>query len=191
MSNQAAVRASLFVVLCVFGQAARPQTQPEGFLCCNMRSDGSWISDINYIASGKQMIAAGTPVKVTGYGRYRVLVEFDGKKQAIGNDYSRTVQLEEFALRYVLPNDPNLAMQKFAPKVREAIKAARIMRGMTREQVLMAVGYPIVSENPSLDSPLWRYWTSRSAEYQVFWGEDGRVDKIFGAPATRALVVME
>jgi len=25
------------------------QSKPEGYLCCNMRSDGSWISDINYI----------------------------------------------------------------------------------------------------------------------------------------------
>ena len=185
------IRSSVLLALYTFSVAAFGQAQPEGFLCCNMRSDGSWISDINYVGSDKQVVAAGTPIKVTGYGRYRVLVEFDGKKQAIGNDYSRSVKLEDFALRYVVAKDPNLAMQKFPVKVREAIKSARITRGMTREQVLMAVGYPIVSENPDLENPLWRYWTSRSAEYQVFWGEDGRVDKIFGAPATRALVVLE
>lgn len=30
---------------------------------------GSWISDINYAEGGKRIILAGTPVKVTGYGR--------------------------------------------------------------------------------------------------------------------------
>ena len=58
----------------------------EGFLCCNMLSDGSWISDINYRAQGKKMIPAGTRVKHTGYGRWRLLVEIDGKPLAIGND---------------------------------------------------------------------------------------------------------
>ena len=32
------------------------QPQPEGFLCCNMRTDGSWITDINYAEAGKKII---------------------------------------------------------------------------------------------------------------------------------------
>lgn len=186
----------LFIGLTLFSAlgGACAQVQPEGFLCCNMRSDGSWISDINYF-SGTHVVPAGTPLKVTGYGRYRIYVEFAGnierKQQAIGNDYSRSVKMEEFALRYVVPDNPNARLASYPPKVRQAIEAARVTRGMTREQVLMAVGYPIASETTDLGAPLWRYWTSRSGEYQVFWGEDGRVDKIFGAPATRALVELE
>ena len=191
MRHRPTIASSVFLLLIGIGQAALGQPLLQGFLCCNMRSDGSWISDINYIGSGKQIVPAGTPVKVTGYGRHRVLVEMDGKKLAIGNDYSRSVALEDFAKRYVLAEDPTLALDKFSPKAREAIKAVRITRGMTRQQVLMAVGYPIASENPELDSTLWRYWTSRSEEYQVFWSEDRRVDRIFGAPTTRAQVVME
>lgn len=170
---------------------AMSQPQRDGFLCCNMRTDGSWISDVNYLDASKQMIAAGTPMRITGFGRWRVLVEVDAKKQAIGNDYSRTLKMEEFGQRYVVEADPKPAIEKFPARIREAIKAARIVRGMTREQVAMAVGYPIASATPELDAPLWRYWTSRSAEYQVFWGEDGLVDKVFGAPATRALVFQE
>ena len=191
MRHRPTIVSSVFLLLMAIGQATLAQPLLQGFLCCNMRSDGSWISDINYIGSGKQIVPAGTPVKVAGYGRHRVLVEMDGRKLAIGNDYSRAIPLEDFAKRYVVAEDPTLALNKFSPKVRDAIKAMRITRGMTRQQVLMAVGYPIVSENPELDSTLWRYWTSRSEEYQVFWSEDRRVDKIFGAPTTRAQVVME
>lgn len=182
---------TLWIALCSSAASVRSQPQVEGFLCCNMRSDGSWISDSNYVDGAKQMIAAGTPVRITGYGRNRVLIEFDGQKQAIGNDYSRTLKLEEFAQRYVVPQDPTAALRSAPPKVREAVKSARITRGMTRAQVLMAVGYPIASATPDLAAPLWRYWASRSAEYQVFWGDDGRVERIFGAPATRALVELE
>lgn len=33
----------------------------SGYLCCNMRTDGSWISDINYDESGKTMIPDASP----------------------------------------------------------------------------------------------------------------------------------
>jgi hypothetical protein len=189
MSQRSMLRASALVLLCV-AAAVPAQTLRDGFLCCNMRTDGSWISDINYHA-GKQIVPAGTQIKITGYGRQRVLIEFDGKKQALGNDYSRTLTLEDFAQRYIVATDPGAKLDKYPPRIREAIKAARVTRGMTREQVLMAVGYPITSYTPELDAPLWRYWTSRSGEYQVFWTDDGRLDKVFGAPEVRALVVLE
>lgn len=31
----------------------------SGYLCCNMRTDGDWISDINYQENGKTVIPAG------------------------------------------------------------------------------------------------------------------------------------
>src|SRR5690606_32412924 len=71
----------------VLAAAAVPASEKyDGFLCCNMRSDGSWISDGNYAENGKRVIPAGTPAKVTGYGRYRVKVQIDGERQEIGND---------------------------------------------------------------------------------------------------------
>src|ERR1700752_4313104 len=84
------------VVAALLGALAIPVwAQPafEGFLCCNLRTDGSWASDSNYAESGKRIIPVGTPVRVTGYGRYRVLIEVNGGKQAIGNDYSRDIDL--------------------------------------------------------------------------------------------------
>lgn len=168
------------------------QTPPfEGYLCCNMISDGSWISDINYRAEGKTPVPAGTRVLVTGFGRWRVLVEIDGKALAIGNDYSRTVSMEQFARRYVVADDPARALAGYPAAVREAIQAGKVMRGMSRAQVLMAIGYPIASYNPDLDAPLWRYWLDRSTEVQVFWGPDGRVDRVFGSPAARARIAIE
>lgn len=45
------------------------------------------------------MLSAGTPVKITGYGRQRVNIEVAGGKQSIGNDYSRELDLAAFAKR--------------------------------------------------------------------------------------------
>lgn len=171
--------------------ATLAQALPEpGYLCCNLRTDGSWISDINYAESGKRIIPAGTPAKPTGYGRYRVYVELNGGKQAIGNDYSRDLDMATFAKRYIVAEDPKQAMAKMPPKVREAIESARLRPGMTRSQVLMAVGYPVSSENPNLDARIWRYWLSSFAEFQVVFDGD-RVKEIVTDPQTRNLVVMD
>lgn len=168
--------------------AAHAAEKYDGFLCCNMRSDGSWISDSNYAENGKRVIPAGTPVQVTGFGRYRVNVIIDGKKQAIGNDYSRDLDDAAFAARYVPTVDPKAAIAAAPAKIRDAITSSRITKGMTREQVIIALGYPISSENPNLDSNLWRFWRSSFAEFQVQFDGAGRVQAITTDPQTKNLV---
>ena len=171
---------------------AQALPQPaEGFLCCNMRTDGKWISDSNYAEGGKRMIPAGTPIKATGYGRNRVYVELPDGKQAIGNDYSRSLDPTAFAQRYVVADDPKRKMAAYPAKVRRAVETARVMPGMTREQVLISLGYPMASENPHLDAKVWRYWLSSFAEFQVVFGPDDRVREITTGPQTRNLVVMD
>ncbi|GAB3549638.1 hypothetical protein GCM10027343_31730 [Noviherbaspirillum agri] len=174
--------------------AAQVHAQPisEGFLCCNMRTDGSWISDINYAEAGKRMIPVGTPVKGADYGRFRVYVELEGDTQAIGNDYSRDLSMDAFAQRYIVATDPKAKIAGYPEKVREAIKTARVRPGMTREQVIMSVGYPVSSENPNLDAKVWRFWLSSFAEFQVMFDDAGRVKEIATFdPHTRSVVVME
>ena len=97
-------------------------------------------------------------------------MQIANRPHTLGNDYSRTMTLEEYAKRYVVPADPLIRLAAFAPEVRNAILAGHIRRGMTREQVLMAAGYLITSENPSLDASTWRYWRywrSMNHEFQV------------------------
>lgn len=184
------------LVLCGTLIAAMPaisaaESLPQGYLCCNMRTDGSWISDINYAENGKRIVPVGTPAKVTGHGRFRVHVELDGSKQAIGNDYSRDLNLDQFAERYVVKDDPKAKINSYPAKIRDAIKSARLVPGMTREQVLMSVGYPVTSENPSLDAKVWRFWLSSFSEFQVVFDNNGRVKEITTDPQTRNLIVME
>jgi hypothetical protein len=188
------IRSLLPIVLAAAAVAptlARAQAQPEGFLCCNMRTSGDWISDSNYNDSGQRIVPVGTPLKVTGYGRYRAYVTIDGKRQALGNDYSRDLSMEAFAKRYVVAEDPRTKIAGYPAKIRDAIQSARVARGMTREQVLMAVGYPISSENPALDAPTWRFWLSSFAEFQVVFDDAGRVKEVVADPTTKRLVAVD
>jgi hypothetical protein len=77
-----------------------------GYLCCNLRSDGTWASDSNYRDSGKKVLPFGTRVVPLDFGRNRINVEMDGVKQSIGNDYSRDLTPEQFAARWIVRGNP-------------------------------------------------------------------------------------
>jgi hypothetical protein len=163
----------------------------SGYLCCNMRTDGSWISDINYDGNGMRMLPAGTPIKVLGYGHYRVRVDINGKKQAIGNDYSRDLAPDVFAKRYVVSDDPAAKISSFPKKIQEAIASARVIKGMTREQVLMSVGYPVSSENHNLDDKTWRFWLSSFSEFRVKFDDTGHVVDVDGDVDAKSKILMD
>lgn len=148
-----------------------PNVPVSGYLCCNMRTDGSWISDSNYAESGKQIIPVGTPLKYLGSGRYRVHIEILGGRQAIGNDYSRDLTMDAFANRYIVKKDPRPQIALLPPHIRTAIETARVTKGMTKDQVLMAIGYPISSENPHLDAKQWKYWLWSFSPFIVQFNE--------------------
>lgn len=163
----------------------------EGYLCCNMRTDGKWISDCNYQESGKTIVPFGTPLKFRGYGRYRANFMIGNTRQSIGNDYSRDLSMEEFAKRYMVKDDPRLKVASAPPKIRQAIESARVTKGMTREQVLIAIGYPISSENPHLDASVWKYWLWSFSPYTVSFDSNGLVSEVTSDPGTLQEIYME
>jgi hypothetical protein len=170
---------------------AQPTDVQAGYLCCNMRSDGNWMSDSNYLESGKFIVPFGTPVTMTGYGRYRVNIEINGAAQALGNDYSRYVPMEAFAKRYIVKQDPRAIVAAAPQKVRTAIESARVTKGMTRDQVLIALGYPIGNENPHLDATVWKYWLWTFSPFRVQFDSNGEVVRVSGDRETLAVVYLE
>lgn len=175
MKIQLTFVAILFSSFSAFVEASPAE---NGFLCCNMRTDGSWISDNNYAENGKRIIPLGAAVKFVSFGRYRVNVEIDGRRQSIGNDYSRELTLEEFAARYIVAKNPRDALAALPPKIRLAMETMRVTKGMTKDQVIAAIGHPISSENPHLDVRQWRYWLSSFAPYTVNFDENWQVSGV-------------
>ncbi len=182
---------ALIALTAMSGAALAADEKPAGFLCCNMRTDGSWISDINYDENSKRIIPVGTPLKVTGYGHYRVKVDINGKSQAIGNDYSRDLDLVTFAKRYVVADDPAAKIATFPKRIQDAIASARLVKGMTREQVMMSVGYPVSSENHNFDDKTWRFWLSSFSEFRCRFDDRGLLVDVEGDGDARSKVLMD
>ena len=164
------------------------QLPRQGFACCNLHYDGDWINDGNY--AELPMVPAGTPIEVLSYGRHRAYVKVDGKPMRLGHDYGRDQEtLEGWVAKIVLSEDPRPRIASYPAAVREAIQQGRLVVGMTREQAIVAIGYPLTSENSSLDAPVWRMWRSTRGEYELNFRADGRLASVTGDDSVTGLMV--
>ena len=169
--------------------AAPGQSLPrQGFACCNLHYDKDWINDGNY--AELPMIPAGTPIEVLSYGRHRAYVKVDGKPMRLGHDYGRDQEsLEAWVAKIVVSDDPRPRIQSYPQAVRDAIQAGKLMVGMTREQAIVAIGYPLTSENGPLESPIWKMWRSTHGEYDLNFRSDGHLASVTGEDEVTSLVM--
>jgi hypothetical protein len=156
------------------------QTLPrQGFACCDLHYSRDWINDGNY--AELPMIPAGTPIEVLNYGSNRAYIKVDGKPMRLGHDYGRDQEsLQVWVGKIVVNDDPRPRIASYAPPVQDAIRQGKVLVGMTREQAIASIGYPLTSENVSLDAPMWRIWRSSHGEYDLNFGPDGRIKSITG-----------
>uniref|UniRef100_Q477Q7 Lipoprotein n=1 Tax=Dechloromonas aromatica (strain RCB) TaxID=159087 RepID=Q477Q7_DECAR len=192
------VLGAVFCVIALLSACKGSDTKPEegkpvaeakketgirsGYACCNLHYSGDWISDSNL--AQLPFIAAGTPIKVLRIDGYRAYVEVDGKPMRLGHDYGRAEETtEQWVNKLVVLDDPKVKMAKYSPAVRNAIAKGQLMKGMTKEQVIISVGHPQTNENQRLDGPYWRYWWSSFGPYYVYWTK-GSVSKIDGHSET-------
>jgi hypothetical protein len=170
---------------------AGSQTLPrQGFACCDLHYQRDWINDGNY--AELPMIPAGTPIEVLSYGSNRAYVKVDGKPMRLGHDYGRDQEsLETWVGKIVVNDDPRPRLAGYAPPIQAAIREGKVMVGMTREQAVASIGYPLTSENISLDAPTWRIWRSSHGEYDLNFGADGRIKSITGDDSVTSLVIYQ
>ncbi len=61
---------------------------------------------------------------------------------------------------------------------RQGIAAGKAQTGMSKQGVLVALGYPATHQTPSLDWNRWMYWKGRRGSYTVEFDHDGNVVRI-------------
>lgn len=154
--------------------SARQVPADVRYACCNLRYDGDWISDANQVTL--PFIPAGTPVEFQSYGRHRAHVRINGKPMRIGHDYGREQEsLEAYTDKLLVTQDPKRRLATWPAAVQQAVRSGRVSIGMTKEQVLMSLGYPRTDQNPLLDVSAWLYWSADNYEVSVLWSSKGTV----------------
>ena len=182
-----------WAALVVSPPRARAQSGPvaggelSGYTCCNFHRDGNWISDANWGYFPK--IAAGTPAHILEYGDNQVTVDIGGQKMTFGLDYGRQQNLREWAQRMIVPQDPRAKLADWSATAREAVDDGIVALGMTKEQVIVSLGYPPAHATPSMNAPTWKYWYDTHGTYEVVWDDAGRVKDVVAPPQIRYRVL--
>lgn len=77
--------------------------------------------------------------------------------------------------RYFGPNCPDLTALSDAD--RAGIQQGQVFQGMSKQGVILAIGYPPEHATPSLDSDQWSYWRNSHSRFLVYF-VDGVVSGI-------------
>jgi hypothetical protein len=160
----------------------------EFYLCCNMRFNANHeASDANYAyPEAGTMLAAGTKLKITSVSLRSIAFQLEGQSATYSLDFrfgTKALSAKAYFLQYILREaDPTTALLTWTPRIVEAVRAGRVVNGMTREQTLMARGYPPFHRTAGIDADVWIYYHTRVLVDRVRF-VDGKVAAVFRRPA--------
>jgi len=146
------------------------------YLCCNLHFEGTKITDVNYQVG--TLIPVGTPVTITDVRQKSVTFAPQGMPPiTLVLRYGRkATSMETLFSQLFLTTDPRKELARMPKETRALIEFGDIANGMTKAQVLMALGYPPAHRTASLESPVWNYWQDRWHQFSVFF-EGGKVSR--------------
>ncbi len=129
------------------------------------------------------MIAPGTKVTIDEVAENRIVFKDDA-----GTQYRIVIELKhnnvpgpKLAERLFGADDPMAGQfKKFTKDEQDNIKAGYVVKGMSKEAVLMAYGYPPTIRTPSIDGNIWTYWKNRWVTQIIRFDEKGKVSDIQG-----------
>jgi hypothetical protein len=130
----------------------------EFYLCCNMYYPATRFHDANYQYQNT-FIPLGTKVKVLAMNEMEVrfMLSDSGRQLTWVKRYAR-VPLASLLAVWLLEEDPREIVNGFNPHVKELIYAGKIEPGMTKQQVIYALGFPPQHKTPDTSMDQWTYW---------------------------------
>ncbi len=163
-------------------------TQPL-YLCCNVRTETDWLSDGGFLVG--RVIPAGTPVKLVGSSRGVANVEIDGKRFRLSNEFGARVEpFDQWLNKVLVAEDPTSKIKGYPQAIQSAIKSGKIARGMTKDQVVVALGHPPAHANANREAMDWTYQYNRWGRYIVMFDQNGRVRDVNAIGGWRESVLM-
>ena len=73
---------------------------------------------------------------------------------------SQTDVLSSSMRKIIVDQDPRIELATWPARTQAAVRSGKVVLGMTRQQVLMALGYPSPADTPNLASGTWHYWSA-------------------------------
>jgi hypothetical protein len=144
---------------------ADPRVGKVFYLCCNLRYDPKKPEITDAIPTQGTLIPFATRVEVQKVTTDTVLFQAAGHPP-ITLDYdhgTKALPFDHYLGRLFVTEDPRLKLKKVPARQVKLVEKGSLAPGMTRDQVLMAVGYPPADRTPSLEATSWIYGGDSSA----------------------------
>ncbi len=119
-------------------------------------------------------IPANSKVTLLGAIRQGVAIEYKGQQIELHNISKYTGIGNTAFMERMLGKKP-VNLSKFNKVERSAIAKGTVVKGMSKDAVLISRGYPPAHATPSLEAQRWRYWKNRWATMYVVFSTNGRV----------------
>ncbi len=176
---------TLLVAVAVGGcprpEVPNPLVGQTRYLCCNLHYEAPEINDANYLRGA--LVPFGTRVDIIKVKKTRITFQPVGHPPlTLALKYGeKTLTMEQYLDRLFLTDDPRTQLappghdKKQAAenaKRRKLIEEGIVQKGMTKREVLMALGYPPAHRTPSLDASSWTYWQNRWATMVIHFDGD-------------------
>lgn len=138
-------------------------------------SYANWVNPV----SKHWFVPANTKLKVT-YRRRGVFPGFEftiaetGRKVYYEFNSRNTGMSPSEYLKLITAPNP-MSKHVLTSKDKEGVKAGKVLVGMSKMGVRVALGHPAPHRTPSLQANEWIYWRDRYRTMVVQFGEDGKV----------------
>jgi len=181
------VRPALAVVMGSTRQL--PMPADAGYACCNLRYDDNAINDTNHISL--PFVPLGTRVSPRSHSKWRTEVWVDGRPMVIDLEYNRELETrEQFLGKLVVPQDPRARVSAYPAEVREAIHQGKVLLGMTKEQVIIALGYPRSDFTVGgLAASRWVYSLTEDEQVILNFDDAGRLESADGGEVALSVLL--
>jgi hypothetical protein len=134
------------------------------------------LSSVNYQLDG--LMPACTKVKILSVTNKRAELEIEGRgKYEYEIHSSLKTPIPKHLDRYFGTSCPRKKIDALAGVNKRGFKEGKVFAGMSKDAVILAVGYPPEHATPSLDGKVWKYWRNRFATTNVSF-EGGKVAKL-------------
>lgn len=162
-----------------FASVAPPKIKPEVgkdyFTRYTFHEEKNEHSTTNYARGGT--IPINTPVKLVSMsGSQLVLKCLDSGQQVKVKNEEKFTKKSISEVASLMLSAEKTPLEKLPEDVAGAIRNGEMRKGMTKELVLMARGYPPAHETPSIDGDRWIYWSSRFVKQTIVFS-DGRLSE--------------
>ncbi|MCA9582327.1 MAG: hypothetical protein KC416_11070 [Myxococcales bacterium] len=160
----------LLLVAC--GGRSRANPEQTLYTLTNLHPDEGrhQLYSVNYQSEG--LIPRCTPVSVLALNRKRAVIQINssGVKYTYGfHTRSMREDVQTHMNKYFGPECDVNRPAALSQADQAGIRDGQIYEGMSKEGVILAVGYPPEHRTPTLDSDVWVYWRTRMATFEVIF----------------------